>query len=268
MNSKHIEADANSNNLITLVTAGRMSVGFLTLAVLHLVFSNCYHLFGYISADFMVTRFHLDLGEATWLAGLSNGLAIFFCPIAGFFLDRIGFKMYFCFLSGILTAVAYALLTWSSLIPEIPMLFLAVCIAFVPTILRSSVPNVVAPALFGTAYGVYEISESIGAVAGHSLVGYVRDKTFSYEADMKIFIAMALIASAMSLFLSCYDSYFGGTLNEPSRLSEKTREIDAKCSCKNPEVKRAHAMSIVAIQAPKGHVRSASIIEIRRRSLM
>src|SRR5206468_3618263 len=105
----------------------------------------------------------------------------------------------------------------------------------------------VAPALYGTAYGVYEISESVGAVAGHSLVGYVRDTTHSYDMDMNLFIGMGLVASALSLFLSCYDSYFGGTLNEPSRLSEKTREIDQQCNCVNTEVKRAHAMSIVAI---------------------
>ena len=64
--------------------------------------------------------------------------------------------------------------------PVSAILVLAVCKAFVPTILRSSVPLVVAPCVVGTAYGLYEIAESIGSMAGHPLVGYMRDKSHGY----------------------------------------------------------------------------------------
>lgn len=130
--------------------------------------------------------------------------------------------MYICILAGIITAIAFIMLAaitayW---VPVVCMLLLSLCISFVPTVLRSSVPNLVHPALFGTAYGFYEISEAAGNVAGNALVGYIRDITGSYTLDLYMFACMGVIASILAVVLTATDKYKGGALNLPSHVDD------------------------------------------------
>jgi uncharacterized membrane protein YciS (DUF1049 family) len=71
-----------------------LSIGFFILCVIHMIYSNCYHLFAYVSATLISDRFHTTVAKAGWLAGLTNGVAIFLCPAAGLLMDWLGFKMW------------------------------------------------------------------------------------------------------------------------------------------------------------------------------
>lgn len=71
-----------------------LSIGFFLVCIIHMIYSNCYHLFAYVSATLIKDRFHTTVNKAGWLAGLSHGLAIFLCPAAGLLMDWLGFKMW------------------------------------------------------------------------------------------------------------------------------------------------------------------------------
>jgi MFS family permease len=161
----------------------------------------CPDLFAYISAAFISDRFHTGVAKAGWLAGLSNGIAVLVCPIAGVVMDYVGYKMWTQVAAGVATTCAYMLLLSATVTPVPSLVLLAICVSFTPTILRSSVPNLVAPAVYGCAYGIYESMESVGSVAGNALVGYLRDTTHSWDMDLEIFAGMGFVATALTLLL-------------------------------------------------------------------
>jgi len=152
------------------------------------------------------------------LSGLNSGIAIFLCPLLGLLLDKKGNKMWACVGAGVVSAIAYLLLAYAKSVihPVIPLVMLAVCMSFVPTVLRSAVPAMVPPVFYGTAYGLYSVAESAGAVVGHAFTGYVRDKHQDYRANLLVFAALAMSAAAMALGLSIYDKQNDGSLNKPS----------------------------------------------------
>ena len=81
--------------------------------------------------------------------------------------------------------------------------------------------------LSSVAYGIYEISESLGSVIGNAAVGFVRDETTSWDLDLQIFIAMSLIAAALTIILIIMDSFHCigvgvGKLNESSFIMGQT----------------------------------------------
>jgi len=184
-----------------------LSVGFFLLCLVHMVYSNATHLFNYVSAALIRDRFHTEVEHAGWLAGLSNGIAIFLCPIAGWLVDYLGYKMSIQAAAGVLTSAAYLLMLSSSVSPVPSLILLAICVSFTPTILRSSVPNLVLPHVFGVGYGIYEISESLGSVLGNPLVGYVRDTTHGWDADLLLFAGMGGVATLLTLLLIFIDRW-------------------------------------------------------------
>lgn len=134
----------------TLNPLAGLSIGFAILCLLHMLYSNAFHLFAYVAPTLIQDRFHSGIAKSGWLAGLSNGLAIFLCPFAGLAMDWVGYKMWIQVLAGVLTTVAYLMLLAATVSPVPSLVLLAVCVSFTPTILKSSVPNLVLPAVYGS----------------------------------------------------------------------------------------------------------------------
>lgn len=188
--------------------------------VVSFVWFGCVDQFGFVVSNVMHSEWSYSIEASALLGGLSQGVAVFLCPLLGLLLDRIGYKMYVCVAAGVLSCAAYLLLAFHIMSALYPLLLLSLCISVVPTILRSSVPALVSPTLYGAAFGTYEVCESVGSVVGHVLVGYVRDTTHSYFNDLIIFAVMAGSAAAVALALSCIDHKMGGSLNKPSYRSK------------------------------------------------
>ena len=66
----------------------------------------------------------------------------------------------------------------------------------------------------GTAFSLYLVFESAGASVGHVGLGYLRDTTASYIADLWVLFVVSACALIASLAIKVYDTrYFDGILN-------------------------------------------------------
>lgn len=215
-----------------------LPVCFAILCLLHLVHSNSYHLFDYISSDFIKTKYNVSIEHAGYLASITSACAIFLCPVAGLILDRYGRKMHVVSVCSAITCTSFLLLAFTDITPILPLLMLSLSQSFVPTILRSSVPQLTPSYLVGTAYGLYQVMESLGAVVGHATVGWVVDTQGSvsgYRTDLLGFAGMAATACLFANLLSVLDKSRGGALNRPNLLSRVSTEADEE----DPEIRNA-----------------------------
>ena len=219
------EHAARDHSVLSLLShPSSLPVTFILLCLLHLVHSNSYHLFDYISANFIQHKYSRSVMDSAVLSSLTSCFAIVLCPLAGLVLDHSGYKMYVVCLCSVVTTVAFLLFAFSSLTPYVPLVLLSLSISFVPTILRSAVPDCTPPLLLGTAYGAYEVVESFGAVVGHVGVGLIVDVSGGYQQPLCIFAAMAATSGLLAAAMSVYDRAVGGTLNQKSRRKERIRE--------------------------------------------
>ena len=201
-----------------------LPVTFLLLCLLHLVHSNSYHLFDYISASFIQHKYHVSVMDSAMLSSITSLFAIVLCPLAGWVLDHTGRKMYVVAACSVVTTAAFLLMAYSSLTPYCPLILLSLSISFVPTILRSAVPDCTPRALLGTAYGAYEVMESVGSVVGHVAVGAIVDVTGGYFGALCVFAGLSATSCVLALGMSVYDRAVGGTLNEKSGRWERRRK--------------------------------------------
>ena len=129
--------------------------------------------------------------------------------------------MYVVCLCSAVTCGAFLLMALTYITPWVPLVLLSLSISFVPTILRSAVPDCSPAAFVGTAYGAYEVMESIGAVVGHVSIGALVDASGGYTTPLLVFAGMAALSGLLAAAMSVYDGRVGGTLNEKSGRKER-----------------------------------------------
>lgn len=204
-------SQSSDTSVSTLVNAFPWQ--FWIVCALHLIFSNSHRMFEFVSPDLLLTHFGSSLAHASLLSSLSNAFAILLCPLIAY--SSMSQKsstskiMWVCAFCGLCNIVAFALLMLPpnhehpvfSVTPYLALLLLSIATAAVPSLLRTAVAHLVQPRLFGRAYGVYEISESLGAVVGHPVIGLLRDWTTSYASGLILLAAMSGVAAGVSAFL-------------------------------------------------------------------
>jgi len=128
--------------------------------------------------------------------------------------------MYVTAVAGLNMMFAFILMAITTIYPIYPLLMIAVTKSLVPTILKSSVPLVTVASIYGSAYGVYEVAESIGDFVLQPLSGYLKDQTTNYQIDLFLFAAIAFFAFVLSIVISLINWYNDGNLN--SRILHST----------------------------------------------
>ena len=83
---------ASAASFTSLLRGGTLPVSFILLCLLHLVHSNSYHLFDYISANFLQLKYNTSIMHSAVLSSITSCFAIVLCPIAGYVLDHTGYK--------------------------------------------------------------------------------------------------------------------------------------------------------------------------------
>jgi MFS family permease len=197
---------------------------FWTLAVLHVVFVNVFHLFQNVASSFLYQKYGYSLVKSGYVSSLSH-LFVIFAPLIGLCIDLFGGRMILVLFSSLMSICAYALMIWSSISPVVSMLLISVCLSFTPTILIAAIPHTVNRNNFGTAFGIVEIIDATGATIGNLLIGYLRDQTGSYDVDIYILLGMACFCFLLTLFLLFEDQRAGQVLSGAHRRMGRHRSI-------------------------------------------
>ncbi|GLD93033.1 hypothetical protein PINS_up001625 [Pythium insidiosum] len=205
-----------ANEQITCESVQDFSSMFWTLAVLHVVFITVFHLFQNVSSSFLKERYGYSVIKSGVISSMSH-LMVVFAPFIGYFIDQFGGRMYWIIGSAVLSIIAYSLMIFTEVNPIVSMLIISVCLSFTPTILMASIPNTVSRRNFGAAFGIVEVTDAVGATFGNLMIGFLRDKTGSYDLDMYILLGMAVMTLVLSVVLVFEDSQSGWILSLPSK---------------------------------------------------
>lgn len=210
---------------------------FWIIAMLHVNFVNVFHLFQNVSASYLFQRYDYSIVKAGVVSSVSH-LFVVFAPFIGLAIDQFGGRVFLIIIAAILSVLAYVFMIFTDVNPLVSMVLISICLSFTPTILMAAIPNSVSRKSFGTAFGIVEITDAIGATFGNLLVGYLRDATGSYRADMLMLLGMAVLVLLLALFLIYEDSRNGWVLTRPSKRS-RALSVDDEDPVDNPTVLEA-----------------------------
>ena len=122
-------SSASTASFTSMLQRRALPISFIMLCLLHLVHSNSYHLFDYISADFLQTKYDTTIMHSAVLSSITSCAAIVLCPIAGYVLDHTGHKSVCCALS-----ITYRLLVVSSFVWAEVLSAVCVCVCLVQNV--------------------------------------------------------------------------------------------------------------------------------------
>lgn len=208
---------------------------FWTITILHVMFINVFHLFQNVSSSFLYQRYGYSLVKSGIISSISHSFVVF-APFIGLFIDQFGGRMFLIIVSSMLSILAYALMIFTDTDPIISMVLISICLSFTPTILIAAVAKSVSRKNFGAAFGIVEILDAIGASVGNIIIGYLRDKTGSYDVDMYLLLGMAVVTFFLSLVLIYEDRKSGWSLSAPSVKSRALSMDDDELPRSTPEL--------------------------------
>jgi len=146
--------------------------------------------FSTFAPDFFVAEGY-SIGFAGTLTSLLMWGSLALSPIIGYLVDRFSSHDLFIGTGGVMIATAIYLITQSTDF-VIPMLIMALAVAFIPAPVYSFASKILEPKNLGLGFGILATTSSMGMVFGPYLVGLVRDKTGSYELSF-VFLSMLAI---------------------------------------------------------------------------
>lgn len=179
---------------------------FWTLVILHVLFINVFHLFQNVSSSFLYQRYHYSIVKSGFISSLSHSM-VMFAPLIGYLIDQDGQRIAWIFLACALAILSYGLLLFTDISPIVSMVIMSICLSFTPTILMAAIPITVSTCRLGVAFGIVEITDAIGAALGNLVIGYVRDVTGSYHADMIVLFVLAWLTLLLTFVLYCQGQF-------------------------------------------------------------
>ncbi|KKM04612.1 hypothetical protein LCGC14_1762500 [marine sediment metagenome] len=83
----------------------------------------------------------------------------------------------------------------------LPMVVMAVAVAFVPAPIFSLLSKISRPGNLGLSFGILSMFASMGMLFGPYVTGFLRDKTGSYEVSFAFLSILALLLSLTAFAL-------------------------------------------------------------------
>ncbi len=150
--------------------------------------------FSTFAPDFFISKGY-TIGFAGFLTSLLMWGSLGLSPVIGRLMDKVGNNDVFIGVGGIIMAVAiYSIARGTNFL--LPMVVMAVAVAFVPAPIFSLLPKISKPENLGLNFGILSMFASMGMLFGPYVTGFLRDKTGSYEVS---FVFLSILALLLSL---------------------------------------------------------------------
>ncbi|EQC25822.1 hypothetical protein SDRG_16337 [Saprolegnia diclina VS20] len=225
-------AHASKHGLLSresLQLVGTLPRLFWLVLALQILYVQNFHWFQNISASYLYQVYGYSLVLSGVLASLSHVLVLA-SPILGLLLDRTHGRLHWVLASTVCGVVAFAWLLFTPYTPIVTLLLISLCLTVTPAVLVAALATSVPQERYGMAFGVLEVFEALAMTIGNVLVGYLRDVTGSYTADVYLFFGISWITLALgvALFLTgtssqnvraCDDDHLGLELL-PDKMSK------------------------------------------------
>ncbi len=173
---------------------------FLYVCALCVTFYSAVFPFQNYCPDLLHNKYGVDIDMSGMLSGLIVTGTIFFTPLFGFIVDRVGKRASIMFIGAALLTVSHLILGLTSITPYVSLILLGVAFSLVPAAMWPSVALIVEDKYLGTAYGVMASIQNLGLWGFPILAGAILDTTNPAGATQLDYTWTMVMFSSLGLF--------------------------------------------------------------------
>jgi MFS family permease len=141
----------------------------------------------------------LSLEDAGTLNSYVFAAAIFFTPVFGLMVDKLGHRAAFMALGTLLLAATFPILIYTNLL-GLSTVLLGIAFCLVPAVIWPAVPYLVEPHRLGTAYGLMTMVQNVGLALFNYLAGALNDANGAGQSNPSGYTPMLWMFFLLSLF--------------------------------------------------------------------
>jgi MFS family permease len=143
-----------------------------------------------------------------FLSSMLMLFAMFFTPLFGLAVDRIGKRALFMMFGSALLIPVYLMMAYTNLSLYIPMAMMGIAFSLIPAVMWPAVAYVVDQSRLGTAFGLMTMIQNIGLAGFNTLIGWANDFAGAspehpegYNLGMWIFSSLGFFGLLFALLL-------------------------------------------------------------------
>lgn len=142
----------------------------------------------------------LSLADAGTLNSYVFAAAIFFTPVFGLMVDKLGHRAAFMALGTLLLAAVFPILIYTNLSLWVSTVLLGIAFCLVPAVIWPAVPYLVEPHRLGTAYGLMTMVQNVGLAFFNFAAGALNDANGAGPSNPGGYTPMLWMFMLLSLF--------------------------------------------------------------------
>ena len=202
---------------------------FWLLVGIHVIMNNVNNIFNGIATDYILRRDAVSVQTAAFLGSLDSIGPIFLCSWISWRVNRKGKRMYWILFACMCSVIGFVFLLFCPSVPIVVCMILLSCnTIIVPTLLRSAIPMLLHPDMYGLGFGLYAGLTGLGGNI-NILVGWLKDVSGTYRSSIFVLLAMSILGVMFCVWAQYIDSSRAGCLNldkEQLRMFEEDTAED------------------------------------------
>jgi MFS family permease len=168
--------EAGETDKIVFADIFKFGKSYLWVVMLCVTFYSAIFPFQTFAIKFFQDAHGTTREYAGWLSSLITLFAMFFTPLFGYMVDRLGKRSLFMMYGSLLLVPVYLMMVY---VPGInllvPMAMMGIAFSLVPAVMWPSVAYIVEENKLGTAYGLMTMIQNIGLAGFNFMIGWAND---------------------------------------------------------------------------------------------
>ena len=200
---------------------GDFPLQFWLLVAIHVLQDNVHNIFAGISTDYIQGRTGMSIQSAALVSSLDSVGPIFLSSLVSWMVSRYGNRLWLIAFSGMASILGFVVLLFFPSIPIVVcMLLLSLNNIISPTLLRSSIPMMLHPDMYGVGFGMYAGMTGLGGNA-NILIGHLRDVSGTYDSGLGVLLFFSVLTVVLSVYTWHVDRTRHGCLDLNREQLEK-----------------------------------------------
>jgi len=153
----------------------RFGKSYLYVVLLCVTFYSAIFPFQTFAIKFFIEAHGTTREYGGFLSSLITLFAMFFTPLFGYLVDRVGKRSLFMMYGSLLLVPVYLMMAYTGIALLVPMAMMGIAFSLVPAVMWPSVAYIVDERKLGTAYGLMTMIQNIGLFGFNVTIGQAND---------------------------------------------------------------------------------------------
>lgn len=205
----------STNEVVHITDVKDFKFTFWLVAIVCVVYYIAIFPFIALGKVFFMKKYMLEASTANSINGLPYIISAFASPLLGLLVDKVGYNVFWVFVSVTATLGCHALLAFTFYNPIYAMVGMGVAYSMLASALWPMIALIIPEYQLGTAYGLAQSMQNLGLAVGVLFAGFIVDNAGYLLLEM-FFLACLSFTLMVTVVIWIYDSSTSGNLNMSS----------------------------------------------------